>query len=106
MRGSRYWVAMAFGAGLSAASLLADPTPPPAAAPASNEITVPVVPTAGASATPVAKDRIICRRELEIGSLVKGTRHCATASEWRKSTAAAQDTTQRIQDQKGTFTAP
>lgn len=84
---------------LSSAPLLAQ-TQPTAAAPAPTEIVVPAMPAA-VPAPPAAKERIICRRELDIGSFVRGTRRCATVSEWRKSSDAARDTTSRIQEQKG-----
>jgi hypothetical protein len=49
-----------------------------------------------AAAVPPA-ERIICKRETEIGSLVKGTRRCMTAREWRKSSEDAQKFTRDMQ---------
>lgn len=82
-------------------------TAAPAAAPvaAAPEVTAPVAaPATAMSAAPAQKAKVICRREVEIGSLVKGTRRCATVTEWRKSADAAREQTMRIQDQKGAFT--
>jgi hypothetical protein len=59
----------------------------------------------GVGAPASTKSKIICRRDVEIGSLVKGVRRCGTADEWRRSSEAARKTTADIQDQKGAFIA-
>ena len=94
---SNFALAAVAAACLASSAYAADPVAPPAV----DDTNVLVVPTLAAPAKPAAKERIICRTEYEIGSFVKGTRRCGTASEWRASSRAAQDTTARIQDQKG-----
>lgn len=80
-----------------AGPVLAQDAPPPPAPPAPVAAPAPVAPP---------KPKIICRREVEIGSLVKGVRRCGTPAEWRASERAAREATDRIQSDKGRYCAP
>ena len=43
-------------------------------------------------------DRVICRRSVDTGSLVKGRRQCFTRAQWDRIAEAAQKRTQDMQD--------
>lgn len=63
-----------------------------------------------AGAGPVAEtalgakpQKIRCRTEYEIGSLVKRVRRCGDAATWRKADEASREQTRLIQEDKGRF---
>ena len=79
-------------AGLFASSAAAFAADGPAAPPTT------VVPAAAPAPMPAAPtEKMICRRELDTGSFVKGTRRCMTAAQWRQSSEDAQAKTRDMQ---------
>ena len=91
-------IALAFTAATAAH---AQTEPAPTTAPAPKKYVDVGGPAIGASAKTDSK--IICKREVEIGSLVKGVRRCGTKDEWKRSQEAARKATMDIQDQKGAY---
>lgn len=57
--------------------------------------------TAAAAAAPAPEttEKLICRKQVETGSLVKGKRTCMTRSEWAKVADAAREGGQYLVDQ-------
>ena len=58
-------------------------------------------PAAGTSAE-ADKDKIICRKTAEIGSLVRKKKECFTKAEWDKIYAAHREGNQKLSDQLST----
>jgi hypothetical protein len=52
--------------------------------------TAPATPQMGAIVPTAAKDKVVCKYETQIGSLVQRTKRCHTRAEWDKHTAAGQ----------------
>ena len=63
--------------------------------------TAPAADTASAAAAPApaTTEKLICRKQVETGSLVKGKRTCMTRSEWAKVADAARDGGQYLLEQ-------
>lgn len=58
-----------------------------------------MAPQAAPGDTEVKKERRICRKIVDTGSLIRGKRECRTASEWDKLAQAARSGSQYIVDQ-------
>ena len=97
-------VALAAGWAILAAAAIHAQTAPESTAPAPKKYVDVAGPAIGASAKTDSK--IICKRDVEIGSLVKGVRRCGTRDEWKRSEEAARRWTADIQDQKGRYQDP
>jgi len=54
---------------------------------------------AGSAITPSAGEKLICRKQVETGSLVKGKKTCMTGAEWAKVGDAARDGGQYLLEQ-------
>jgi len=48
------------------------------------------------------KEKLICKKEAEIGSLVKKKKTCLTAEQWKRVAEGAQAMTERMQDESRT----
>lgn len=57
------------------------------------------MPAEVASTAPAKKQKIRCRTDYEIGSLVKRTRRCGDAATWSKADMAAREQTRRMQEE-------
>jgi hypothetical protein len=53
--------------------------------------------TAAPTADAAEDNKIICKREAELGSLVRKKKTCLTRAEWKRVAEGAQDTTRRLQ---------
>lgn len=53
---------------------------------------------AAAPVEPAQKEKLICRKTVETGSLVRGKKTCMTAAEWAKVGDAAREGAQKIID--------
>lgn len=66
-------------------------------------VDVPSLQEAPAKPAAKAKERIVCRSDYAIGSLVRRNRWCATAAEWNQSERAAKIMTDKVQSDKGAY---
>lgn len=57
--------------------------------------------TPAAAPTPAPAEKVICKKSIETGSLVKGRKICLTAKQWRLASESASNTAMRMQSENG-----
>jgi hypothetical protein len=56
--------------------------------------------------TPAPAEKVICKKSIETGSLVKGKKICLTAKQWGRAAESASNTAYRMQMDNGRLDQP